>query len=190
MRNRFYLIVLLCATSSAGFVSSAHAGFLDGQSLELRYDYPNNGTLYYGPVFFTVGPGVEATEVPNSGGFDVDVSDSNILLTFLGNPNPSQNNFGSAAFNGPRFIDYTSSIPAFGDAIINPATTLSGFDASRVSVTADEIDVNLEGLSYNPGDEISLDVSPAPEPTTLMLGLGGFASMVAFQKLRRKNTGQ
>jgi hypothetical protein len=114
-----------------------------------------------------VGPGVEF-ECP--GPFKVDVSDHQILYTLSG-----FEHFGESAFNGFVLSDASESVPNIV-AVAIAATTLVGFDQSRIWFDSDLIQVNFAGL-HMPELMMStlLDVTFAsvPEPGSLaLLGIG------------------
>ena len=67
-------------------------------------------------------------------------------------------------------------IPPISGVSVNGATSLAGFNSSRVSFDADNIYVNWQGLTAVPSQIVSLDVqfTEVPEPATLALvGLSG-----------------
>jgi hypothetical protein len=73
--------------------------------------------------------------------------------------------------------------PAFTSVAIDPFTNMVGFDASRFSFTGSEIQVDWQGLPFNTGTIVRLDVTSVPEPSSLFLlamGLTGIALWRAF----------
>ena len=110
----------------------------------------------------------------------VDFSDSALtiaLQTTLSTPN-----WNSAAFNG---IVFTSPGPlGITGAVVDPATTMTGFDDSRVGFNADQIFINWNGLSYVNGTVVKVDFAPVPEPATMaVLGAG----LLGLAAVRRRN---
>jgi PEP-CTERM motif-containing protein len=151
------------------------AALLDGetvQTTEFHGTAPDTA-LVFGPVLRVVGPGVELANFGFEGYLSINFSDTNILIT----ANIDQP-FGP--FDVLRFVDINHLIPSFASATINPATNWTGFDASRILLTADLIDLNLTALTGSQGQLISLDltggsVTPPPTvpepPTYLLLGV-------------------
>jgi hypothetical protein len=56
----------------------------------------------------------------------------------------------------------------FGAVTLDSATNVPGIDASRISFDAQDIYVNFSGITYGTGQEVSLDVQAAPEPSYLL----------------------
>jgi hypothetical protein len=180
--NRVFATVVALAISSV----SAHAG-LAGQTLSAQYFYPDLSSPYalapFVPPTFVVGPGVETVgDVEGVTTLTVDFSDSDLLLTLntiLTNPT-----WGSASFNGPVFTSTTAL--DIVSATNTGATTLVGFDDSRISFNATQLFLNWQGLSYQNGDVVSIhfeSVTNVPEPMTIAL-LG--AGIVAIGVSRRR----
>ncbi len=166
----FKAIVLFVGLSIAGHVS---AGLL-GETLGIDTRFPTIGTVCCGSANVLVGPGVEAPPgtfpVYNANAF-VDASDFQIEYGQTG-----ATNYTGAAFNGFHFFDVFATIDDFVGVSINPATNLAGFDLSRLSFDANNIYINLQGLSAGAAHHVVLDIafgSQVPEPATLaILGLG------------------
>ena len=74
--------------------------------------------------------------------------------------------------------------PAFTSVTIDPVTNMSGFDASRFSFTANQIQVDWAGLPFNTSTIVKLDVnqSPVPIPATLLLLSPGIAALAAVRR--------
>ncbi|MAC32594.1 MAG: hypothetical protein CME38_03180 [Haliea sp.] len=154
------------------FCGQAVASF-DGQNVQGDYFFPNLATTLNPPVSAIVGPGIEFNDFPSGDQrTDVDISANNILITYISGPS----SWTSADFNGAVFSDPDGTIPAITGVSINPATTMVGLDASRVSFDADSVSINWNGLNFDVDTIVSLDVqfgataTPAPVPT-LPLGL-------------------
>jgi len=170
--GRILMVVLALAVAAA---IPAHATLLDGQTVRVTYEYPVIGTVFSGASYdVLVGPGVEIAAFPTPGDnvTSVDLSDTNILVGYNSNAT-----FLPASFNGFHVFDAFGTIPAFTSVSINPASTLVGFDVSRITFDADNIWVNWQNLPFNTETVLSLDLTAeagaVPEPSTLMLiGLG------------------
>ena len=158
------------------FGGQARAVLLDGEMIRATWNSPDLSTVI-DTVDVVVGPGVEIA--PSLGGFGIDLSDSDIF--FFGAASTS---FAPASFNGWHFFDFTGTIPGFGDVVINPATNLVGFDASRISFDVDNIFVNFQDLPLNSRTVVSLTV--IPEPSSLVLVGMGTVGLVFVERRRRK----
>lgn len=80
-------------------------------------------------------------------------------------------------------IDVVSG-PALAEVTINPATNMTGFDASRISFTANQIQVDWENLGFVTSTIVRLDVVTVPEPGSVIL----FGSCLAAIAVRRRAT--
>jgi hypothetical protein len=168
---------LIIATMLAWCTLAAPAGAsLLGQGFTASYRLPDLGTVYgsasWSPASFTVGAGVETVgDVEGVTDIVVDFSASSLgLVLTTTHPGPT---WSSASFNGPIFAA-AGPLGIIG-ATVNAATTLAGFDASRVSFTSTEIRIDWNGLSYGTGSTVVVDFAFAtvPEPATLaLLGAG------------------
>ena len=180
----------LCAAlaASALLVSgTANAQSFDGATLNYQYYFPNSASPYGGADNgpFVAGAGVEVTNIADGMG-TLDISGSNILVDFS-----SDSAFNGAAFNGWVLTDETDSLTAILGVTINPATNMAGFSLSNLSWTGDSISVNWQGLGFNPGTFVSLDVSfgqtAVPEPSTWAMMLFGFgAAGVSLRRSQRR----
>lgn len=169
----------------------AHAGFI-GTQMDVGYYYPDTSSPYANAVFtpsnFTVGPGQETNgDVEGVTNLLVDFSDSVLTITLdttLADPT-----WGSSSFNGVIFT--AANALGINSALVDPSTSLAGFDNSRVSYSDYQILINWQGLSYINGSTVTINftsVSAVPEPGTLaLLGLG--ITGLAWVR-RRKNQDQ
>jgi hypothetical protein len=160
----------------------------DGQTVQLAYYAPDTSSIFRGPWTAVVGAGAEFTFVlPCFSGascIDVDISDTNILVTMNYGSEPG--NFTNHPFNGIRIYDINGQIPDFTSVIINSATNLPGFDASRIAFDSNNIWINFQSLIGTGYPLVSLDVAGAsgvPEPATMIL-LGPV--LIGLAGLRRK----
>jgi PEP-CTERM motif len=149
----------------------ADAGLL-GKTLDAVYYYPDTATPYaqasFTPLSFVVGPGQETDgNVENVTHLLTDFSDT--MLTITLETTLSSPTWGTAAFNGPIFTLLSPGPLGITGASVDAATTMVGFDDSRVSFTSDQILVNWNGLSYVDGTIVKINFTFVPEPTSLAL---------------------
>lgn len=138
---------------------------LRGDSMQLDFRYPALGTVFdvpsSKPVTFVVGPEVEVPDFLNNPTFSVDVSENSIkIYNFRNYPQfPGQAGFSGtpdhASFNGPAFTDNTST---FTTVSVDPASTLAGLNASRLSWDAHHLYVNWMDLKYDSTTTVILNV--------------------------------
>jgi hypothetical protein len=95
--------------------------------------------------------------------------------------------YNTGIFNGYVY-DFLNSGNLITKATVDPSSTLSGFDPSKVKLTSDGaggqlVELNLnQGLFFSPGASVVLDVttSAVPEPSTLtLLGIAALGLFVA-----------
>jgi hypothetical protein len=157
----------------------AEASILLGETVGYQYLFPDQSTVLYQAPDFVVGAGVElpALYFPPIDVATLDVSDQNILLDFY-----AAGTNGVTAFSGFRLHDALGAIPAFTTVTLNAATNMAGLTNARVTFDADNIYVNLQGLSYNELTIVSIDVGSnevgaVPLPGGLAIW-GGIAASV------------
>ena len=107
-------------------------------------------TSVLGPHNTVVIDGIELTN--GFGGFaTIDISGASIRITAA-----TDQPFGY--FELLRFADANGTISPFASVTIDPATNYAGFDASRLTFTTDQIDVNLTNLPARQGQQILLNI--------------------------------
>jgi hypothetical protein len=157
---------------------------LTGESITSDFQATGFG-VYAGPVVTTAPATISPYPgISSNGTFSVTYTDSTITLLSAG---------GSTLFDsGYTFNGIVFDLPAnftFSSATIDGATTLSGFVAGDLSFAANVLQVNLDALTFNSGNQLVLDVngstSAAPEPGTLALGAGGMVLVGFLRRLRR-----
>lgn len=187
MRLRFHssFVALLLTAGAVSFAivpAQAQVNF-NGAAMTLFHDSPNVGTHLENRSII-VGPGTEAFNVV--AGYNLDVSATNLLVTFThtGNWNPG-------TFNGLVLFDSNNVVPTITGVSI--ASTNSPFDASRLSFDADNVYMNFASLPTVNGQTVNVQVAfagsgvAAPEPATLTLlamGLLPIAGAATWRKRR------
>jgi len=172
------LLSLVATPAAAGTI-------LLGQTVEAAYLYPTIDVVFgANEVEVEVGGGQELSSF--AGFVDIDFSDTSILIRAV---RGGQDNSTVATFDGLRFFDVDDSIPAFETVLVNPASTFSGFTASRISVNADTIWVNLLGLgAIKQGEVLLLDLvesghpTPVPEPGSWLFLATAVAAILGWKR--------
>jgi hypothetical protein len=177
-RGRSAAALLSCALALA-FGAAPAAASLIGANLDAVYYHPDTLTPYpdaeFTPLTFAVGAGQETVgNIEDVTWLLVDFSDDALVITldtilvF-----PTWNN---TAFNG---VIFTATAPHdIATATVDPSTTMTGFDDTRVSITTDRILVNWAGLSYQDAELVKVNFTFVPEPASgllVALGLLGLA---------------
>lgn len=176
MQTRLPLLAALAALATVAGTAPSQASLL-GHQFTASYQFPTLGDVYpfatWAPATFVSGANLETTgDVEGVTQIAVDFTANTLSLVFttvLTSPTWTAN-----PFNGPVF----TSTDALGiiSASVDAATTMSGFDASRVTFTGNEIRVDWNGLGYVSGTQVVLNFVTAaavPEPATLaVLGVG------------------
>ena len=143
------------------------AGSMAGTEMILEEAYPTVSHINYtwGPFVVGDNPAVTELTIPGLVPFVLDVYGSSATFLF---PDADQSAVGS--FNGYILVDDSVE---FTGVSVDPSTTLSGFDNSRVSFDAHSIYINCSALSETAGDTLTIDISSVPEPSSLLLAAMG-----------------
>jgi hypothetical protein len=161
---------------------SAHASIL-GDNITIQFLYPNQATQFGLSSTGVVGPG--GVNLDLFGNSSVTVYDDHVDMTGLRN-----SFFQAAAFNGISVQDLTNP-GAFNGFSIDPASNVTGFDLSRVSISGGLLFVNYQGFVIDTSSLARVDFTTAPatvpEPGSMLLlasGLAGFAAPIR-RRIRR-----
>lgn len=131
-----------------------------GAELQVQAFSPDLNTPTTTPIAATVGNGVEFDNLPSSAIADGDIADINIDVSeerIIFTVDEATGAFDSGNFSGYRFIDSSNSIESITSVSVNSASSLAVSDF-RLTFTADLIEINLSGVSYERGDNLILDV--------------------------------
>lgn len=173
----------------------ALAQSFNGSTLNYQYYYPTNSSPFAtpsnGPIL--VGSGIEIADVSGGGWASLNVSGANIFVNYYAGPT----SWTAALFNGWVLSDQSNNLANISGVTVNSATNMAGFSSSNILFTADTISVNWQGLSFDAGTIVSLDVafesavSAVPEPSTwamMLVGFGFVGCGMRAAKRRKKLT--
>jgi hypothetical protein len=180
--KKFAVYALLAA--SALSATPASAALLLGKTVELSHQFPALGSPDFGVNNFTVGTSAPVDYAGIATYFATDTTFN--MNVFCG----QGCGWTTTSFNGFVLSDVFGTVDAFTGVAINAATNYLGFDASRISFDANNIYVNLQGLTAN--GTITLDINGAaggvPEPAAWAMMLAGFG--LVGVAMRRRETMQ
>lgn len=163
----------------------AQASSLEGKTLGFQILFPTISDVASDPLNgnYLVGPGVEIDNPLVTGNF----SDTNLRADF----HASFTYYAGYSFVGWHFFDVLGTIGSFTGASLNSDTNIIGIDASRITFDANNIWVNLRGLSVTPSTVVSIDVSSipssVPEPEAYSMLLAGLGLLGVMNSRSKQN---
>jgi hypothetical protein len=205
----FSKVKMLLAASAVSFTPTfaapAAAALLQGNVLQISLRGPDINTVntapsYSGQLQDNV-VGISGTYFLNVSGFPsplaaISPHDRQIIIY---SPFADSSFFASVIyyphdFNGFAFRDMLNNIDPFTSVTVSALNTLTGFDGARISFDADNIFINLSGLTFYQGQRAVLDINPisapppvggVPEPAGWALLIAGFGLTAAAMRRRR-----
>lgn len=171
-RNLMIVFVLALAA-----INPARAG-LAGDAVRITYFYPDldTPTTDFGTSVIS---GAGTDFVDPRGAFTLRVTDTQIIATDF--------NFSAfwlpAAFNGLVVANLSDSFtPVFSVA---PATNMAGFGADNVVISGNTLRINWQGLSFDQGTRVVVNLGVVPEPHAWAMMVGGLALLGLAARRRR-----
>jgi hypothetical protein len=165
----------------------ASAGTFIGDTFEGTYRFPNEGRVTINDGMGTAAPFAEFTFPTGRINPTAQIFASSVVITFAG-----EGRYVVSDFNGIYLKNLSKSLIA--GLTLNPASTVAGFDQSRLIYNNNTLQFNFEGLRFRAGDRISADVlflrSPVPEPSAwilMILGVGGIGFKMRVANKRRRS---
>ncbi len=183
-------LVCLSALSllTFGATTSAKAQFL-GSTLSWQYYF--GGSAFTGATTFTDNGGSGGNF---SGYFDIIADDTSVTFDYSKFTGGSTSWSASGLSLSPTIFNGIAvnvvSGPAITSLTINPSTNLVGFDNSRISFTANQIQVDWQTLAFSNATLVKLNLTgprsnATPEPGTVALFAGSFFTGAGLLLKRR-----
>jgi len=177
--SKWLLTPLGAVVLLAGMASPVRAGLIL-DTVHSAYLYPDTSTVYLDGGNQVVNPTASFTFFTGATNNFVTVSDTQMQFSWDVGTSKS-----GATFNGIEVDIVGGSEPIIG-VTIDPSSILPvGFDSSFVSFTGTTVYTNFAGLTVTSADNIVLDVSVAPEPSTFGLISLSIAAILLLRRLGR-----
>ncbi len=176
--NRFALLAAT-AIATAAIAAQASATVLLGNSVGIQYIFPDIVSVYQ-----DLGSNLVGTDGPTAfpGYFNFSFTDTTATTSDF----QFSSSWTATDFNGFHLYDVNGTIAPITSVSINAVTNMVGLDASRITFDANNIYVNWNGLSFDGGTVVTLDINAAgvPEPASWALMIGGFGLVGAAMRRR------
>jgi hypothetical protein len=173
-RNAVFAAIL--AVSALVAATPAMATDLTGETFDYQYYYPSLSDAYSNASngSHVVGAGVEVANIVDSAG-TLDVTSDQIIVDFT----------GSSWFNGADFNGFVITGLPVSSVSVDAASTFLG---AVVTYTGNTISVNFEGLSFDAGQQLVLDISSAvPEAGNLTMMFAGLCLVGGLARRRARS---
>jgi len=172
------LLGLLCLT----LPGSLRANTILGTTIDVQNVWPSVDVVYQdlGTITVTSTPQTLTTFQPY---FDVAISGTQIVLSdsnsyVIYGPPPAV-----GTFNGVYLVDESI---AFPDTVIDSSSVLTG-GSPIITIAGNTLEIDFDGESFQPGEQLVLDVGPSPTPepgsgTLMLIGVGLLGLMMVMRK--------
>lgn len=165
---------------SLAVTGQAHAAGLLGKRIATQYFYPDLSQPYTPPSYTIVD---ERTITSFERNFNMLFSANSVEISFV-----TSTSWNEASFNGFKIWDADGTIDDFAASIAS--SNMTGLSKSNIRYDDNNIWVNWQGLGFNTGTKVTLNLfaSAVPEPGTWALMLTGLALTGASLRRRTRHT--
>jgi hypothetical protein len=183
--------IILASLMVAGLTGTALAGSFTGA--DVAWQYYAYGGAYTNSFGGGTSSGVFTMPCTVCGNFDdfflIDAGPSSITFDYSVNTGVSP--WSDSVLSLPPTIHngidlLFSGGPTITSVAIDGATNMAGFDASRISFTGSEIQVDWHGLPFNSSTIVKLDLNGTTTPEPGSFGLLGCGLLATLGVIRRK----
>lgn len=179
--------LLLALVLLLGLSTGARAALLLGQNVSVEYFHPDLTSIE-----LDAGGGLDLSNILVSSEVEIadliqgvaslDIRDQQLYVSFL-----YPGTFHATAFNGFRLSVLSPGVAAFTSVTTDAISSLAGFGNERIGFGTDYLQINWQGLTFNAGDVLALNINAAPQavPAPQTLALLGIA-LFGLAALRRR----
>jgi hypothetical protein len=167
--KKFLLAGMFALAASSGAMASG----LTGDAFSYQYYYPDLSSAYSGAAngSYVVGSGVEVSNIVDGAG-TLDVTDGQVIVDFT----------GTSWFNGAGYNGFVITGLPISSVTVDSSSTFSG---AVISFTGNTLSVNFQGLSFNAGETLVLDINSAvPEAGNLAMMFAGLGLLGVVARRR------